>query len=92
MPSLPSRTVDSRQDGFGAAVAVTMLALGALAMSLAAMGAATAYSDSVSLRERRIRRGLEEKACADARALIAAKDTFASGTVYVPAFDCKLSF
>ena len=69
-----------------------LVSFGILAMSLAALGAAAMYADSVSARESRIQNALNQQACQDSRALIQAKDAFVAGAVDLPEFNCTLSF
>ena len=78
--------------GFAAVVSVLMISFGVLAMSLAVLGAAAMYADSVSAREIRIQNDLDQQACQDSRALIQEKDAFAVGIVSLPEFSCTLSF
>ncbi len=74
--------------GFIATTAVILLATGTLAFSLAALGSVVLYADSVSRREMRIQADLNAEACLDTAALMAAKDYFLSGSVYVSKFNC----
>jgi hypothetical protein len=50
----------SRHEGFAAVTAVLLISFGVLAMSLAVLGAAAMYADSVSARELRIQNGLNK--------------------------------
>jgi hypothetical protein len=80
------------QGGFAAVTSVLLISFGVLAMSLAALGAAAMYADSVSARESRIQNALNQQACQDSQALIREKDAFVSGTIDMPEFGCSLSF
>lgn len=76
--------------GFGATAGVLLLASGALAMSLAALGAALAYADSVYHEELRVQADMNNQACQDSISLIKSKDAFVSGTIDLPEFGCIL--
>lgn len=73
-------------------MSVMLISFGALAMSLAVLGAAADYAGSVSARELRIQDQLNQQACQDSRTLILEKDAFVSGTIDLPEFGCALSF
>lgn len=75
--------------GFVATTAVILLATGTLAFSLVALGSAVMYADSVSRHELRIQANLNAEACLDTAALMAAKDYFLTGPVYIYEFDCN---
>ena len=75
--------------GFVATTAVILLAAGTLAFSLAALSSADIYADSVSRRELRIQADFNAQACADSAALMAAKDYFLTGPIYIPEFACN---
>jgi len=79
-------------DGFAAVTSVLLISFGVLAMSLAALGAAAMYADSVSARESRIQNTLNQHACQDSQELIKEKDAFVSGNVDLPEFGCVISF
>ena len=76
--------------GFVAVTAVILLALGCLASALAVFAASAAYADSVTRREYRIQKSMNEAACGDIRALMMAKDYFFVGQSVVPEFDCVI--
>ena len=78
--------------GFGAAVAVMLVSLGTLALAMSVMGAAIVYSDSVEKSEFRLQKILNKKTCDDTALLIRSKDRFVSGDLYLPEFDCTLTF
>ncbi len=82
----------NRHEGFAAVTAVLLVSFGIMAMSLATLGAAAMYADSVSAHESRIQNALNDQACTDSRALIQAKDALVSGPVSLPEFNCSLSF
>jgi type II secretory pathway pseudopilin PulG len=75
--------------GFIAVTAVILLAAGVIAFSLAALGSAVLYSDAVNRRELRIQAGMNAEACLDSAALMAAKDYFLIGSVYISEFGCN---
>lgn len=77
--------------GFIAVTAVILLAAGTLAFSLATMGAAVLYSDSVMRKELRIQAGLNVEACLDSVELMAAKDHFLGGEISFRDFGCSAS-
>ena len=75
--------------GFIAVTAVILLATGVMAFSLAALGSAVLYSDAVYRRELRIQANLNAESCLDTAALMAAKDHFLAGPVYISEFGCN---
>ena len=75
--------------GFVATTAVILLATGTLAFSLVALGSAVLYADIINRRELRIQANLNAEACLDTAALMATKDYFLTGPVYISAFDCN---
>ena len=75
--------------GFIALIAVLLISLSALAFSLVALSAAVMYSDSVTQRELRIQKGLNEEACSDTLSLMKAKDYFLNGRMTVPELGCE---
>jgi len=75
--------------GFIAVTAVILLAAGVMAFSLAALGSAVLYSDAVYRRELRIQANLNAESCLDTAALMAAKDYFLSGPVFISEFGCN---
>ena len=78
--------------GFGAAIAVSLISVGTLALSVTALGSAAAYSDSVDRDEQRVQASLNAKACDDTKPLIKAKDSFVTDSVTIPEFNCMLNF
>lgn len=74
--------------GFIAVTAVILLAAGVMAFSLAALGSAVLYSDAVYRRELRIQANLNAESCLDTAALMAAKDYFLNGHIYISEFGC----
>lgn len=78
--------------GFGALVAILLLAGGTLAVSASAIAAACVYADIVDRKIERVQRGLDDVACEDSRKLILAKDAFVHGEVRLKEFGCVLSF
>lgn len=76
--------------GFGAVMAVLLVASGVSAMSLTVLGAAVSYSDSVYSRELRVQNSLNSQACADTAALIKDRGVFATGIVHLAEFDCDV--
>ncbi len=72
-----------------AVTAVLLLASGALAFSLATIGAAAIYADSVMKKELRIQAALNAAACIDTLKLMAEKDYFIAGDIEVRDFRCK---
>ncbi len=84
--------VPTHSSGFGATVAVLLLAFGAMALSLVSIAAAEAYSDSVMTRELRIQSGLNLEACLDVAEIISNKDYFAHDYIGVRELGCDLDF
>ncbi|MDE2037885.1 MAG: hypothetical protein KGI69_01505 [Patescibacteria group bacterium] len=76
--------------GYGAAVAVAIVAVGSLASSLACMSAVRAYADSVYRRELRIQASLNADSCIEELPLLAAADPFIEGDIALPEFGCVL--
>jgi hypothetical protein len=60
-----------------------------MAFSLATLGSAVLYADSVSRRELRIQTNLNAESCLDTAALIAAKDHFLIGPVSISELGCN---
>lgn len=79
-------TSDTR--GFVAVTAVILLALGCVASVLVVFAASASYADTVTRREYRIQKAMNEAACRDIRELMLAKDGFFSGRAIVREFDC----
>jgi hypothetical protein len=77
--------------GFGATIAVVVMASGVLALSLTALGSSVFYADAVFRREMRIQAAMNERACLDSAALLKAKDAFAAGAADFPEFGCMAS-
>lgn len=75
--------------GFGALVAVILLATCTLSFSLAAMSAAAAYADMTFRREMRIQAGLNVESCLDSVFLMTEKDYFLNGRIILKEFGCE---
>lgn len=76
------------ESGFGAATAAIILSFGALALSVAAGGAASVYADQVSKNAERVQSALYSRACSDSVQLIKDKDILAHGKVEIPELRC----
>jgi len=74
--------------GFAGMIAIIIMAFGTVAFSLATLGMVAEYADSVSARERRIQKKLNEKACQDSKVLIAIKDNFWDGEINIRELGC----
>jgi len=81
------RRTDTKR-GFIALVSVVLLAIGAMTSSVMVMSVAVAYADAVARREFRIYATLNAEACADAAALMTAKDVFMAGSIEIADFHC----
>ena len=77
--------------GFIATIAVLMLTACVLTFSAIAFAAAVSYADSVEAHERRIIDRLNDRACSDTARLLADKDHFLKGNVFIPEFDCTVA-
>lgn len=74
--------------GFIALIAVTMLAMGAIAFAISVMSGAQSYAQSVTRREARIQARLYAASCLDSVTLMLAKDFFLNGVVSLAEFSC----
>lgn len=81
--------INKNNHGFIATTAVILLATGTLAFSLVVLSSAVIYADSVSRHELRIQANLNAKSCLDTAALMAAKDYFLNGAIYISEFGCN---
>ncbi len=82
--------VHEAQKGFIATTAVILLSIGTLVFILSTLGSVTLYADSVERREIRIQKSLNLEACGETLLILAAKDYFLSGDVYLSDFDCTV--
>ena len=88
---LHERVIECHQQaGFGATLALTMFAFGALALALIADEAAVTYADSVEKELQRSQSGLNATACADSIDLVRSKDVFAAGDIDIPELGCHV--
>lgn len=76
--------------GFIATTAIIILATTSLAFLMVVSIASASYADSVSRREYRIQKGLNEKACEETRDLIRAKNYFFTGSTTILEFNCTI--
>lgn len=76
--------------GFVAVTAVILLAMGCIATVMFAFTASASYADSVTRREYRIQKAMNEEACKDIRGLMLTKDYFFVGPVTVEEFGCTI--
>ncbi|MEN9913032.1 MAG: hypothetical protein RLY66_440 [Candidatus Parcubacteria bacterium] len=76
--------------GFMAVTAIILLAMGCIASVIVVFTASISYADSITRREYRIQKALNEKACQDIREFILIKDYFFIGSTTVSEFDCVI--
>ncbi len=79
-----------REHGFGALIAVMILAVGTLAVSFVALSASVTYSDMTLKRELRVQSRLNAESCLETSSLMLAKDFFWQGMSMVSEFGCTV--
>lgn len=83
------RCIESKR-GFVAVTAIILLAMGCITTVMIAFTASASYADSVTRREYRIQKAMNEEACKDIRGLMLTKDYFFVGPVTVEEFGCTI--
>jgi hypothetical protein len=76
--------------GFIATTAIIVLAMSSIVFLMVVSVAAASYAESVSRREYRIQKSLNQRACEETRDLILAKNYFFTGSTTISEFNCTI--